>query len=249
MLPKTASEVLAKLVPDDIHPYLAGFIPGLFFEISVLLANPERVRAIVGTLESMPFLENWGLLAVALALAYLIGTWFVVWVSFFQWGFRSWQSKFFNNQQIPDEVIECWGRAASTLLEKRYGISVKGVIPAKQWSMWYNALWTPSAQLVRGDMVGMALHATGWAGLTALIFAPGLRNPSYISFSLFFVIFGLWSDYYLAKRLMDPQQSGIVRLRAVLAELKQAENSAPPKGPPADGNPPAVNQPQGPANV
>lgn len=235
-LPKIPGDVLGKILPDNFHTYLAGFIPGLFFEISVLVADPERISRLVCAAESTSTFGNWGLLAIALVLAYIIGTWFIVWVSLFQWALRSWQSKAFENEPIPKEVIECWGQAASILLEKRYGIEVKGKIPDEQWSLWYAALWTPSAGLMRGDMVGMALHATGWAGLTALIFASDLRNLPYISFSAFFVIFGLLVDYYLAKRLMDPRQNGATRLRALLAELKQVKDVKPAKKPSAAGN-------------
>jgi len=197
-------------------------IPAKCNEPSTSNANPERIWGFVCKVESTSLLGNRGLLAIALALAYFIGTWFVLWVSLFQWGTRGLSSP----------------RKGISNKSKRGGVrcAVEHVVRRALDS---------APQLVRGDMVGMALHATGWSGLSALVFAPNLRNPYYVAFSLFFVIFGLLADRSLAKRLFDPRQSGVLRLRAVLAELWQVESTDEPQrkltvtGAP-QGNQPAV---------
>jgi len=215
------SEPISRPVPKNFHPYLAGLLPGVFLEISILLSDPDCIRRYVCRAQSVYSFGHYSLLAIALAVAYFIGTAFILFVSFIQWGLRVVQMRRFEETQIPDEVTRCWGQVASAQMESRYGIVIKGTVPAKEWSTWYDVLWVPTPLALRGDMVGMALHATGWCGLlTALLLTPALRNCYYIGFSLFMVFCGLTNDWWLARRLYDPGVNGVVRTRALLSEFR-----------------------------
>jgi hypothetical protein len=59
---------------------LASFMPGLFFEGSLLLARPESVRCIIAPVA----LGHYVALAIALFLAFVVGTAFIAWVRLIQ---------------------------------------------------------------------------------------------------------------------------------------------------------------------
>jgi hypothetical protein len=70
---------LSKAVPSKAF-YLLAFIPGLFFEVSILLGSPERLTALASKVQALS-LNRYAELAIALFLAFVIGNAFMFLVS------------------------------------------------------------------------------------------------------------------------------------------------------------------------
>ena len=68
---------LSKFVPKGAHEQLATFIPGLFFQVSILLASPDLVSRLAAETERSLNLGRYTTLAIALFLAFVIGGGFV----------------------------------------------------------------------------------------------------------------------------------------------------------------------------
>jgi hypothetical protein len=69
---------LSKAFPDKVFVYSAAFIPGLFFEISLLLANPEFVAKILVKPQIALTQNIYMELAIILFLAFVIGNAFML---------------------------------------------------------------------------------------------------------------------------------------------------------------------------
>jgi len=75
---------ISKAVPATAFNYLAAFIPGLFFEISILLGNPAVVRHLVEQSRIGYPLGYYTSLAIALVLGFIIGNGFMFLVRLIQ---------------------------------------------------------------------------------------------------------------------------------------------------------------------
>jgi hypothetical protein len=64
---------LSKLVPVKQYSDLVAFVPGLFFEFSILLANPEIIARLVSKSQEALALGHYSILCIALFLAFVIG--------------------------------------------------------------------------------------------------------------------------------------------------------------------------------
>ncbi len=262
---------ISKAVPAKAFDYAAALMPGLFFEISVLLANPSLVQRIVAGSGLAYGLGHYALLAIGLILAFIVGNGFMLlvqliqqllgyayrvgrflWKQFCKWPMlpmlewsmnkpwlnrRHWivallkyarEKVFVDYSEELRNVYPCWHLAAEALLRKRYGIDPRET-QKSEWEGWYSSLGRPLAADVRGSVLMMASHATGWCGLAAAQFAPVLRSKYYLGFSSLLVLCGLLHDWYLAVRLNDGVWGAYIRLRRVLAELRQI--------PPGEGRP------------
>ncbi len=155
---------LSKALHPRFWDLLPAFMPGLFFEICILLAEPEWVCRTVGQAQLERYLET----AIALTLAFILGNGFMFWAVMFRielervygWARPFW-AKFIkylvsskgNPPQRPwlgrfkwvdgayhklivhpgaKGASQAWHRAASKLLERRYGIDPPGVDP-EEW--------------------------------------------------------------------------------------------------------------------
>jgi hypothetical protein len=78
-----------------------------------------------------------------------------------------------------------------------------------------------TAQEIRGGILIIAFHATGWAGIAAIHFAPALNNTYYIGFLLLLIFCGIMHDWFIAKWLNDPVMASLMRVRAGLRELRE----------------------------
>jgi hypothetical protein len=78
------SKVLSNVIPPKTYTYLTAIIPGLFFEVSILLGNPEYVCQLVQKSRAAVALDRYMLLAAALFLAFVIGNGFMLLVSLIQ---------------------------------------------------------------------------------------------------------------------------------------------------------------------
>jgi len=71
---------ISKILPEDPHNYLAPFLPGLFFEVSILFANPELVSQLTAKSQQILAIGHYVALGIALFLAFAIGNGFVLFV-------------------------------------------------------------------------------------------------------------------------------------------------------------------------
>jgi hypothetical protein len=239
-------------------------MPGLFFELSILLANPDLGRELVQRSQQGFAFVHFFPLFIGLFLAFVVGTAFMFLISHIQWAIsliynscRFLRTKFDfyillrfltklvnspvsapapiastgqslvpqttpERSREPTAADEWWEALAKQLLLKRYGLS-KESLPAASFEPLRDVLTIPSAEEIRGSILMNALQATGWAGLFASRFAPALWNKWYVLFSLVLIGFGLLHDYFVAKRLRDPEIGDLLRIRAVLREFPRIQ--------------------------
>jgi len=262
---------LSKVLPGKAYERLAAFIPGLFFLISVVLANPDFASGLAAKSERSFAFGRYGTVGLALFLAYVIGSGFILVDALIQYllGF-AYQFKIFIYRQVckwPAQQIAkwlltkpkwrrpfvskfythvvsiaaagfedwrkfqgCWHVLARRLLKVRYGIEPND-LKDNEWEVLYSNLGTITPEDLRGLIMMIALHASGWAGLVATRIAPSLRNRYYVGFCLFLILNGLLHAYYVAVRCWDPRVSGNVTIRAVLREFPKLEAEVPPPQP------------------
>lgn len=75
---------LSKMVPRGSLSSISAIIPGLFFEISILLGNPQLITSHLATAQNLIRLSPYLQLAIALFLAFVIGQAFTLLVYFIQ---------------------------------------------------------------------------------------------------------------------------------------------------------------------
>jgi len=75
---------LSNVIPRRTFTYIAAFLPGLFFEVSILFGNPELVRKLVGNLRQTVPPNRYVEVGLVVFLAYVIGTAFMLLVTLFQ---------------------------------------------------------------------------------------------------------------------------------------------------------------------
>lgn len=251
---------LSKVFPSKAFIYLAALLPGLFFEISVLLANPELVRRIA---VQQTFVTNqYVTIAIFVFLAFVVGNAFMLVVMFIQfvfgylyrfWSFCWKQFCKWPLKPILDWLLKkpslarhrsliefyryvldrgylsptewqklwhCWMVFARRLVSTRYGIKEEE-LKSGDWEILYWTLGSPTQEETRGDVMMIASHSMGWAGLSASQIAPALGNRYYIALCIFLIFNGLLHDYYLTKRRVDPRISGYTNVRAILREFPE----------------------------
>jgi hypothetical protein len=81
---EAVTKVLSNVIPPRTYTYLSAMIPGLFFELSILLGNPAYVRQLLDKSRAGFALDRYTILAVALFLAFVIGNGFMLFVGLVQ---------------------------------------------------------------------------------------------------------------------------------------------------------------------
>jgi hypothetical protein len=74
---------LSKVLHPRVLDVLTAFMPGLFFEICVLVGNPGLVLSV-----SRPPLDRPSIIAIAVFIAFVIGDFFILWIIFIQAAFK-----------------------------------------------------------------------------------------------------------------------------------------------------------------
>jgi hypothetical protein len=77
-LAKAVPDKLLRIVPDNAFVYLGAFVPGLFFEVSILLANPELVNGVLAKAQSAFSLSGYLRFGIALFIAFIVGNVFTL---------------------------------------------------------------------------------------------------------------------------------------------------------------------------
>ena len=125
------------------------------------------------------------------------------------------------NPGFQSEVNGCLWKVCASLLRTRYAMG-EAANSGEGWGVWYVVLARPTEKEARNAVGAAATQATGWAGVAALYFAPSLRSGYYEALSCSLIFLGVLQAWYAAKRLFDPEQCGLTRIRRVLAELRGA---------------------------
>jgi len=257
---------LSDLLSARAFDYLAAFLPGLFFELSIAFANPTFMGSARGRLAGVLPDNQYVKLGVVLFIAFVIGNCFMMLVFFIRWGWghlykfafalrREFYSRFLLpgcNRRVGElqkagkpspfwltevhdrlkyfaseidqhqrEINACLGILTTGLLESKYGIKRDDAFHTPNWEVFYFTLATPTREEVRGEPIMTATHATGWAGLVAILLAPALRNRYYLSLSLLMVVSGLIHDFYLVRRINNPIVSRFLNIRGLLREFEK----------------------------
>ena len=113
------SGVIEKLIPPQAYTYLFVALPGLFFEISILVKNPERICELVAKAQYGLGTNHYELVGLALFLAFIIGNAFMLLVAFN----RLLVGKLYRRAlkpeelEIPEDDRKCWAVIARQLLK------------------------------------------------------------------------------------------------------------------------------------
>lgn len=216
------SKVILHLVPARAYTFLFAFLPGLFFEISVLLSNPALVCELVARVRDGFGPSNYGLIAIALILAFIIGNALMLWVTLIERFLAFLYPKLCaNDREIPESARRFWALVARKLLEEQYGIKPE-TLGQEDWNALYGTLGIPTQRDRRGVVFLIASEAVGWSGIAAMLFAQGLRNRYYFIFSLILIVAGLFHDWWVAEGLKSGQYIGSLKISVLLRELRES---------------------------
>lgn len=76
---------LSNAIPAGAYNYIAAFLPGLFFVVSLTLANPGFVSKVAANLPAIFPLSEYVKLGIGLFLAFVIGNGFMMGITLIQW--------------------------------------------------------------------------------------------------------------------------------------------------------------------
>ncbi len=97
---------LSDVIPASAYTYLAAFLPGLFFEISVALANPGLVTKIAVTSPQALIQNQYIEWAVILFIAFTLGNGFMMFISLIRWFLReAYISAFFARRRVYERFL------------------------------------------------------------------------------------------------------------------------------------------------
>lgn len=231
------SKVILHLVPARAYTFLFAFLPGLFFEMSVVISNPALACQLFAKAQDGFRLSNYGLLSVALILAFIIGNAFMLWVTLIQRFFTFLYPKLCPKQvNAPEAALRLWGLIARKVLEKQYGIDPE-TLNQDDWNALYWTLGIPTQRDRRGLVFLIASEAVGWSGLAAMLFALGLRNRYFFVFSVVLILAGLFHDWWVAEGLRSGQYIGSLKISVLLRQLRNGRELERKAEPDAGANP------------
>lgn len=273
---------LSRVIPYKAAAYFVALIPGGFFGISVLFANPAFARQLVTGTQQMLSLNRYELLLVFLFFVFVVGNAFMILVSLIKFALglvyqylliparyllrrqvylpafrrlavvqrpgapsspdsmRRRLTELFGpyNERLqrqvdledsgrPSAAFLWWERLARQLLLKRFGLK-EDELPAASFDPLMAALAKPTKADLRGDLLMNAFHATGWAAIVARSLAPALHTRWYAILAAFLILTGLVHDFYVAKRLNDPDVAAFLYLRDIVEEFPKLETERKP---------------------
>jgi len=81
---ETVSKILSSVLPPRTYAYLSAFLPGLFFEVSICLANPQFSQQLIARSNQAANLGRYPKILIAIFLAFVLGNAFMLWVGIVQ---------------------------------------------------------------------------------------------------------------------------------------------------------------------
>jgi hypothetical protein len=227
MVPDISKALISLVIHPRLFSTLAGLVPGLFLELSVLAANPAPIHRI---------LEKAGLgystsVVVALFLGFVLGSAALLWVNSIQIAFgcacklvRKLERDHSSESDSVEGAKRVWGRAAVALMRQTYGIEPPkgdGHFHQVEVNAWYQVLaGSLRPEDLRGSLFVITMHATGWCGIAAVFLASSLHSAGFMGLSLFLIVFGMLHDLNVARWWTSPAKVAVTKARAVLAEIK-----------------------------
>lgn len=158
------------------------------------------------------------------------------WLSHRQWiqkSIQRAQDTAFGHKRDSEGVRKLWAILTINLYKKHYGIDLN--LEQDEWNSLYLASSSVPATKFADHLLMVVSQALGWSGLAATRFAPSLINRNYIAFNLFLIVVGLFYEWRVIRSLNDEFVFGILKVRALLRELRKGKKVAEP----AEGKPPA----------
>lgn len=281
------SKILLSVIPPRAYAYLAAFLPGLFFEVSIFLANPQFIDQLILDSNQAASLGKYLNIGIAVFLAFIVGTAFIFWVGivhrilgvfyrvgrflrrrFCAWpllpilrylssakalpaadrsvpwlpiaawfsrakgwlSHRGWMQKgiqraqeaAFGHDSNSEGVRKLWAILARQVFEKRYHVDLDK-LEQEEWNALYEAASLTPLNHLDNHLLMVASHALGWSGLAAIRFAPSLANRNYIAFNLFMIAIGILYESWLIRGVNDDYVFGLLRVRALLREIRVRE--------------------------
>ena len=119
------------------------------------------------------------------------------------------------------EASAAFHRAGVQVLLRKYGIKPPEFSRQKEWDIWAGVLGTPEPESLKGILFSAVMHATGWAGLAAVHFAPALKHRSYLVLPVFLVTYGLFRGWMTIVWWNHPTSRLLIALRTTLAAIPQ----------------------------
>jgi hypothetical protein len=117
---------LSKILPSRPYIFVAAFLPGLFFEISIVLANPQIVSRLLANLRENVPPNIYILLFVGLFLAFAIGNAFLLLVTLITYVFgflyRCWRSLWRQIRRWPLRPLSGWALGRPRLRSRWMGL-------------------------------------------------------------------------------------------------------------------------------
>jgi hypothetical protein len=238
---------LSKVVPQKALTHLTFLIPGSFFEVSILLANPGLLANHLNNLHQAIPVSPYLLLGFALLIAFIIGSAAIAFVDLLglllkrMYGIRHSVAisvlatllKVITRRTLTtkvtigavpgmddaDRAMRAWRRLAVKLLRDRYGVEPRHL--KTDWVFYMYALGDPSEEEVEGPLIISILHATGWCGLVATFLAPALRSGYYLGPCLIFMIVGLLGSYTAVCNRTNRMAIAMSRMRVLIREYEK----------------------------
>jgi hypothetical protein len=238
---------LSKSVPQKALTHLTLLIPGCFFEVSILLANPQLFANYVKDLHQAIPVSPYLLLSIALFVGFIIGSAAVVFVALLQpilnriYAIRySLALAIFAKSlkaitrrtpsvTVPtsggvgiddaQRAMRAWRRLSAKLLHDRYGVEPRHL--KTDWVFYMTALSDLTHEEVQGPLMISIFHATGWCGLVATFPAPALRTAYYLGPCLILIAYGLFASYGVARNMKNRLNIVLLGMRAVVREYEK----------------------------
>jgi len=124
-------------------------------------------------------------------------------------------------------VRKLWAILTRNIFKEHYGIALAD-LEQEEWDALYLASSGVPMTKFSDHLLMVVSQALGWSGLAAIRFAPSLVNRNYIAFNLFLIAVGMLYQWRVIRSLNDEVLIGLLRVRALLRELRKGKKLADP---------------------
>jgi len=124
-------------------------------------------------------------------------------------------------------VRKLWAILTRSVFKEHYGIALAD-LEQEEWDALYLASSSVPMTKFSDHLLMVVSQALGWSGLAAIRFAPSLVNRNYIAFNLFLIAVGMLYQWRVIRSLNDEVLIGLLRVRALLRELRKGKKLADP---------------------
>ena len=126
-------------------------------------------------------------------------------------------------------VRRLWSKLVGSLFREYYGLDLD--LGQEELNALYLVSRSVPMTTYSDHLLMIVSQALGWSGLAATRLAPSLINRNYIAFNLFLIAIGVLYQWRVILGLNDEQLFGLLRVRALLRELRKGKKQAEPSKP------------------